>query len=243
MRPRRSPYQRVEVRGLFWEGHNHHLGQGPVRNANQELNMVLGAFEQYGYNVNSTPIPKDPRLRSGFPNWLQDKLVSFTSPYSSTLIILYYQGHGAWRDGTLVLSNGNGQSMHWAEIANAVVNVRCDVLTILNCCHAGAAMRYRMPSRANYEGHIKQVMMAVPENKTTNWGYAAGFAACLEQALRDRRTNWEESFQGIPEHWGEAINRIMARKSHPSGPVGVRHLIAPPPTVQQRPIVISPRRM
>ncbi|KAI1281833.1 hypothetical protein F5Y07DRAFT_411871 [Xylaria sp. FL0933] len=241
MRPRRCPYQRVEVRGLFWENHNHHLGSGPVRNANQELSMVLGAFETYGYNVNPMAIPGDPRARSGFPSWLRDRLSRLAQPSGSTLIILYYQGHGALRGDGLVLSNGNGQSMHWADIAGAIVNARCDVLTILNCCHAGAAMRYRMPARANYEAHIKQVMMAVPEHRTTNWGYAAGFAACPEQALRDGRTNWEESFKGVPDHWGEAINRIMARKSLRAGPVGVRHLIAPPPTIHQRPIVVSPR--
>ncbi|KAI1751895.1 hypothetical protein F4782DRAFT_503566 [Xylaria castorea] len=37
MRPRLSPYSRVEVRGLFWEGHNHQRQHGPVRNADQEL--------------------------------------------------------------------------------------------------------------------------------------------------------------------------------------------------------------
>lgn len=104
MRPRTSPYHRVEVRGLFWENHNHHLGQGPVRNANQELNMVLGAFDEYGYNVKSINIPRDPRSRSGFPSWLQDKLDRLARSSGSTLIILYYQGHGAMRGGDLVLS-------------------------------------------------------------------------------------------------------------------------------------------
>ncbi|KAJ8132044.1 hypothetical protein O1611_g1580 [Lasiodiplodia mahajangana] len=189
--------------------------------------MVLGAFNQYGYNVSYMQIPRDPRRRSGFPLWLQDKL-----------------GHGSEaNDGTLALSGGGGQWMHWAEIANAVINVQCDVLTILNCCHAGAAMRYRMPSRPNYEGFIKGVMMAVPEHKITRWGYAAGFAACLEQALRDRRTNWEEGFEGRPSQWVWAINRIMQRKPFPCGPVAVRHLIAPPPRrVHDYPIVVSPRR-
>ncbi|KAI0902837.1 hypothetical protein F4823DRAFT_569316 [Ustulina deusta] len=181
--------------------------------------MVLGAFHRYGYNVGARIIPKDPRSRNQFPGYLQYKLVRLKQPSGSTLIILYYQGHGTrLGDGTLVLSNGHGQWMHWAEITIAVINIRYDVLTIFNCCHAGAALRYRMPSRVNYEAHIKQVVMAVPEHKSTLWGYATGFAACLEQALGGRRTNWEEKFQGFPEHWVWATNGIMGRKSSSGGP-------------------------
>ncbi|KAI1296998.1 hypothetical protein F5Y03DRAFT_410120 [Xylaria venustula] len=242
MRPSSSPYHHVEVLGLMWEGHNHHNGHGVVRDATQEFNMVLHAFRQYGYNVLARPIPKNRQSRSEFPNYLQDKLDRLKRPSGSTLIILYYQGHGSKKpDGTLALSNGNGQYMDWTNIENAVINVRCDVLTILNCCHAGAAMKSRVRCRPNYERHTKQVIMAVPENKNTHWGRASGFAACLEQALRDRRTNWEEGFKGTPHHWIWAINRIMERKDLPDGPVLGGHLIAPPPSVQWEPIVVSPR--
>jgi hypothetical protein len=239
--PQRSPYQRVEMRGLVWEGHNHHLQQGLVRNADQELNMVLGVFTTYGYNVKVMPIPKDPRIRSEFPVFLQNKLSSFATP--STLIILYYQGHGVLdRHGHLVLSNGNGQHMHWSEVANAIINARCDVLAILNCCHAGAALRSRVLSRPNYENHLKQVMMAVPAHLESNWGLAAGFAACLEQALRDRRNNWEVTFKGTPHHWVQAINRIMEKKTNVRHAlVGVDNLIRPPANVAERPIVLGPR--
>jgi len=241
--PRKSPYQRVEVRGLFWEGHNLHRQQGPVHNADQELNMVLGAFGNYGYNVKGMPIPMNPQKRSGFPGFLQNKLDSFAPSSTSALIILYYQGHGSLdKHGHLVLSNGNGQAMHWSDVANAIINVRCDVLAILNCCHAGAALRSRVPSRPNYENHVKQVMMAVPAHLKTGWGFAAGFAACLEQALRDRRTNWENDFKGIPYHWVLAINRIMEKKPMPCSPVGVGHLVAPPANVAQRPIVLGPHK-
>ena len=103
--PRRSPYQRVEVRGLFWEGHNHYGQQGPVHNADQELYMVLHAFQDYGYNAKTMPIPMNPQARSGFPSYLRDKLTSLVPPSGSTLIILYYQGHGRLdQHGHLVLS-------------------------------------------------------------------------------------------------------------------------------------------
>jgi len=240
--PRPSPYRRVEVMGLVWEGHNHHRQQGPVRNADQELNMVLGAFHRYGYNVKARRIPMNPQKRSNFPSGLKNELDSFVTP-PATLIILYYQGHGSLdKQGHLVLSNGNHQWMHWADVANAIINVRCDVLAILNCCHAGAALKSQVPSRANYEYHVKQVMMAVPAHLSTGWGFAAGFAACLEQALREHHTNWENSFKGIPSHWVEAINRIMQKKVKPCIPVGVRHLVKPPANAAERPIILGPRR-
>lgn len=131
--------------------------------------------------------------------------------------------------------------MHWSDVANAVINARCDVLVILNCCHAGAALRSCDFSRPNYEGHEKLVMMAVPAHLRTGWGYAAGFAACLEQALRERRTNWENTFQGNAYHWVEAINRIMARKPNPSGPAGVKDLVRRPAHAVGRPIILGPR--
>ncbi|RYP21169.1 hypothetical protein DL767_009315 [Monosporascus sp. MG133] len=188
--PRRSPYKKVEVRGLVWEGHDHQKQQGLVRNADQELNMVLNAFRDYSYN----------------------RLVSYASS-TANLIILYYQGHGRIdKHGHLSLSNGNGQKIHWADIVNAITNVKCDVLAILNCYHAGAAIKSRVTSRPNYEKRVKQVMTAVPADLTSSWGTGTSFAACLEQALRDRRNNWESPFKGIPYHWAQAINLIMKKK-------------------------------
>ncbi|KAI2626517.1 hypothetical protein GGR54DRAFT_591378 [Hypoxylon sp. NC1633] len=239
--PRRSPYGRVVVMGLSWEGHNHYLHSGPVQNADQELNMVLRAFGNYGYRVERMHIPASSQLRSQFPHVLQRALVQLTSPSVSTLIVLYYQGHGdVDRHGHLSLSNGNGGHMHWSEIVNAVINVRSDVLTILNCCHAGAALR-SVVSRPNYENHVKEVMMAVPMGYKTTWGNAYGFAACLEQVLRDRRNNWDSNFNGNPYHWAEAINRTMREKGHRSGQVAVRELIRPPPGRAGQPIILSPR--
>ncbi|KAI1735485.1 hypothetical protein F4680DRAFT_306256 [Xylaria scruposa] len=245
VRPQRSPYSRVVVRGIFWEGHNQYHRGGLVFNAEQELHMVLNAFQSYGYNVRQMPIPQDPRRRSGFPDFLKDRLVNFASSSPRTLIVLYYQGHGALdRHGHLLLSNGNGQQMHWSEIANAIINVRCDVLAILNCCHAGAAMRDSPRHRPNYERYAKEVMMATPHNQKTYWGSASGFAACLEQALRDLRYNWMLNFRGIAPHWAHYINCIMKQKKPDSRhPVGVRHLIKPPESTRRGhpyEIVLSP---
>ncbi|KAI0549956.1 hypothetical protein F4679DRAFT_583952 [Xylaria curta] len=244
-RPRQSPYSRVVVRGIFWEGHDHYRRGGPVYNAEQELHMVLNAFQSYGYSVGRMPIAQDPRRRSAFPGFLQDRLVDFASSSPRTLIVLYYQGHGVMdRHGHLLLSNGNGQYMHWTEIANAIINVRCDVLAILNCCHAGAAMKNSLVHRPNYERYAKEVMMATPYNQKSHWGSAAGFAACLEQALRDLHYNWMLDFTGVPPHWASYINYIMKKKKPDSrNPVGVAHLIKPPESTRRGhpyEIVLSP---
>ena len=132
--------------------------------------------------------------------------------------------------------------MHWSEIVNAIIDVRCDVLTILNCCNAGAAMQSFI-TRPNYENHQKQVIMAVPARYNTNCGHAGAFAACLEQALRERLRSWEPTFQGLALHWVQAINRTMARKHMhmPPSPVGIGNLITPPANANNRPIILSPR--
>ncbi|KAF7512467.1 hypothetical protein GJ744_001402 [Endocarpon pusillum] len=252
--PWQSPYRQVEVRGLVWEGNGHHQTSGPVRNADQEFHMVLEAFRTYGYNVKITQISKDRHKRSELTNFLQAKFDNLVHRSSSTLIILYYQGHGSLdRDGHLMLTKygkdlnprllGTGQWMYWSDIANAVISARCDVLTILNCCHAGAAVTNRHSSRPNYERHLKELIMAVPRNSSTSWGRVENFAACLEQALRDHRNNWENGFRGNPSHWVQAINRVMVRKPRGRASVLHDHLIRPPPNAADRPIIMSPRRV
>jgi hypothetical protein len=127
--------------------------------------------------------------------------------------------------------------MHFSEIANAVISARVDVLTMLNCCHAGAALNtnWQVRNAINYEAHIKDIIMAVPANRRTTWGCAQGFAAALEQALRENHKTWPQGFRGTPQHWARAISRIMHNE------VGVRHLVATPRNRVERPIVIAKR--
>ncbi len=102
--PRRSPYKHVEVRGIVWEGCDLNRA-GAVRNSDQELHMVLGAFRHYGYNAQHVEIPADPGKRSGFSNMMEAKLRRLSSGASRTLVILYYQGHGGLdKEGHLFLS-------------------------------------------------------------------------------------------------------------------------------------------
>ncbi|KAH8880478.1 hypothetical protein GQ53DRAFT_833224 [Thozetella sp. PMI_491] len=174
---------------------------------------------------------------------LQNKFRGFASGSPSTLIILYYQGHGGLDShGHLKLSNGAGEKMHWSEIANAIVDAPCDVLTILNCCHAGAAARARVPARPNYEQHLKELIMATSVEAVSGWGTACNFAPCLEQALRERRTDWEQGFNGTPYHWMQAINRNMEKK-RASARVNHVDLVKPPSNARQRPIILAPRQL
>lgn len=139
----------------------------------------------------------------------------------------------------LTLLSGNGERMHWSDVVNAIIPVRCDVVTILACSHAGAAARSYI-SRENFEGHEKQVMMAVSSSMRAHRG-SAGFAVCLEQALRDRRRNWESGFKGNLNHWAQAIDRNIAMKSGTAGHVSIGRLIRQPARAAHRRIIISPR--
>lgn len=105
VRPQRSPYGHVEVIGLVWEGHHERNPNGPVFNPDQELGMVMNAFSSYGYRTSADRIPRDPHRRSGFGNHLQHRFDSIARSPVSTLVILYYQGHGSLdRRNELVLS-------------------------------------------------------------------------------------------------------------------------------------------
>lgn len=128
--------------------------------------------------------------------------------------------------------------MYWSRIADAVISAKCDVLTILNCCHAGAALNSPFSARrnVNYEKHIKEVMMAAPWNAKSFWGNGRGFAACLERVLREQYHEWQKGFTGQPVHWAQAINRIQGRRA-----VGVKALIRPPPHANSRPIILARR--
>lgn len=102
---RPSPYRRVEVRALTWEGHNSQKAQGPVYNADQELRMILDSFNSYGYNVVSRKIPMNPERRDGFHRGFENELANLGRQPGAVLVIVYYQGHGhADRQNRLLLS-------------------------------------------------------------------------------------------------------------------------------------------
>ncbi|KAJ7650241.1 hypothetical protein FB45DRAFT_887392, partial [Roridomyces roridus] len=227
----RSPYRFVNVIGMMWEGHNNRAGRGAVKNDEEEFDMVMNAFRNYGFGIHKEHIPQ--RASDRFARYLQDRLDHFDS---RGLVILYYQGHGSLdRHNELVLHSGNGSHIRFQEIGNAILSARVDVLMMLNCCHAGAALHtpWQPRNNINYENHVKDIIMAVPANQTTAWGRAEGFAAALEQALREKHNTWPDGFRGTPEHWAKAISRIMRRN------VGARHLVAYPRGRSDQPIVVA----
>ncbi|KAK4225130.1 hypothetical protein QBC38DRAFT_501594 [Podospora fimiseda] len=183
--PKRSPYARVEVIGLLWEGPGDQRRDGPVYNAFQEFALVMDAFKRYGYGTHRLDIHQDPRHRSGFCHRLQQKIDHFTRSAgfhaSYPLISRTWPSRQEEWAGAL-------QYMPWAVVADAVISANCDVLTILNCCHAGAALNTPLSVRRNlnYERHLKEIMMETIWDGISQWGTNMGFAACLERVLREQ---------------------------------------------------------
>ncbi|KAK2769540.1 peptidase s8 [Colletotrichum kahawae] len=110
-----------------------------------EVTRAREAFESYNYEVEEFQMPKSKPLQS-----LRSKIRASaadikTTPNLNTLLIIWYYGHGGLsanrgNDLSLCSHRKGGTRMRWSDVTKAILNVRTDVLTILDCCHAGASV-------------------------------------------------------------------------------------------------------
>ncbi|KAL3299462.1 homeobox domain containing protein [Colletotrichum asianum] len=124
-------YDKIRALLIRWEEHT--LSFGEVIRARE-------ALESYNYEVEEFRIPKSD-LKSKIRAYAADIK---EKPNLNTLLIIWYYGNGgSWPDGenrlTLASHKEGGTCVRWSDVAKAILEVRTDVFTILDCCHAGAS--------------------------------------------------------------------------------------------------------
>lgn len=61
--------------------------------------------------------------------------------------------------------------MYFRDFAASIIDARCDILTILNCCNARAA---DVPDkRPNFNNYVKEVIAGSQKGSYTWWGRAS----------------------------------------------------------------------
>ncbi|KAF4859262.1 hypothetical protein CGCSCA2_v006323 [Colletotrichum siamense] len=106
---------------------------------------VRAAFESYNYEVEEFLVPETFALLS-LNRKIEDSVdVLNASEKMNTLLILWFYGHGgltskSGNDLILASHATGGTWFHWTDVAKAILQVKSDVLTFLNCCHAGASL-------------------------------------------------------------------------------------------------------
>ncbi|KAF2186442.1 hypothetical protein K469DRAFT_686852 [Zopfia rhizophila CBS 207.26] len=113
---------------------------------------------QYGFEVTWEKLDhKRPQQQLNF------YLASFILNHDSrnTLLIIYYAGHGSYRDNGVHLHASTAQqtenerqrnSIAWSGAENNITGTKADVLVIFDCCEAGGFGGYKMrSSKPNFE--------------------------------------------------------------------------------------------
>ncbi|KAF4852024.1 hypothetical protein CGCSCA4_v003291 [Colletotrichum siamense] len=109
------------------------------------MKRVRAAFESYNYEVEEFLVPETFALLS-LNRKIEDSVdVLNASEKMNTLLILWFYGHGgltskSGNDLILASHATGGTWFHWTDVAKAILQVKSDVLTFLNCCHAGASL-------------------------------------------------------------------------------------------------------
>ncbi|KAH0425369.1 hypothetical protein CcaCcLH18_11025 [Colletotrichum camelliae] len=129
-------YDKIRVLLIRWKEHTLSFG---------EVTRAREAFESYNYEVEEFQIPKSKPLQSLGSKIRASAADIKTTPNLNTLLIIWYYGHGglsANRGNDLFLCSHEegGTCVRWSNVAKAILQVRTDVLTILDCCRAGASV-------------------------------------------------------------------------------------------------------
>ncbi|KAF4833747.1 hypothetical protein CGCTS75_v003745 [Colletotrichum tropicale] len=175
-------YDRIRALLIRWEEHT--LSFGEVIRARE-------AFESYNYEVEEFRIPKSEPLQS-----LKSKIRASAAnikekPNLNTLLIIWYYGHGgSWPDGenrlTLASHQQGGTRVRWSDVAKAILQVRTDVFTILDCCFAGASALSEdllRPFIARNKDYVKWILNASGFENVSMTGHENALAYAIADIL------------------------------------------------------------
>ncbi|KAE9574189.1 hypothetical protein CGMCC3_g9809 [Colletotrichum fructicola] len=146
------------------------------------------ALESYNYEVEEFRIPKSEPLQSLTSKIRASAADIKENPNLNTLLIIWYYGHGgSWPDGenrlTLASHRNGGTRVRWSDVAKAILQVRTDVFTILDCCFAGASALSEdllQPFIASNKDYVKWVLNASGFENVSMTGHENALAYALK---------------------------------------------------------------
>ncbi|KAH7110733.1 hypothetical protein EDB81DRAFT_370136 [Dactylonectria macrodidyma] len=170
-----SPYTEVHVLLITWAGNDLH-------GVDKEVENLQKVFEQdYKYNsVTLFPIPDDGSHRRG----LNEKICKFLNDKApGNLIIVYYAGHcspDANGQAQWAALEKGGPTLPWNPAQQLLFSAACDVLLILDCCHASLITKGSKDEGSRFEliaASAKGVKTPMPGSKS--------FTKALTQLLKE----------------------------------------------------------
>ncbi|KAK1754175.1 hypothetical protein QBC47DRAFT_429764 [Echria macrotheca] len=134
-----------------------------VKGEISQLQKVLE--ESFGFSATSPSI-SDAEATPKYS--LEEHLMKFRKTYDGVgnLMVIYYGGHAIVKDHALhwIESKKGQYEINWSDQQSHVLaQTEADVLVILDCCYAGAAMR------ANYKGRKEILAACSRESEAIAW--------------------------------------------------------------------------
>jgi hypothetical protein len=129
---RATTYDHVTGLSIYWQDGDYF----EMKENAEKIHQVLRGT--YDYCVDLFPLLKvyeDPEAK------LSEKLMSIRGdldPKAKNLVILYYCGHGLYKDGKLLWQpkKRSIRSVDWGSVQTLLPNAYCDWLFVLDCCYA-----------------------------------------------------------------------------------------------------------
>ncbi|KAF5510640.1 hypothetical protein CGCS363_v003585 [Colletotrichum siamense] len=182
-------YEKVRVMSMIWDVSGLCSTKYPYT-VDQEMEDPMESFEDYRYEVEKFTIPSTLPARR-----LQEKFrqcrKSLEYENSETLLIFWYNGHGdIVGDGRDLVLCGELTMIYWKDIVAGILRLPCDVLVVLDCCHAGAFVqdeKFLKPFLQQNRRYIKEVLCTAGFERTTKFGQRYSLAPVLSETLDAHR--------------------------------------------------------
>ncbi|KAK5120563.1 hypothetical protein LTR85_006219 [Meristemomyces frigidus] len=162
---------------------------------------------------------RSPQLQ--LRNGIDSLVLKYDGSCRSTLLIVYYTGHGVGRDddglditgvrepGVSAIAPKFEARANWNEAEDSLHNAEADVLTILDCCCAGAVMKGSMEDIRTFE-----VLAATGRKSPTEPPGKRSFTRAMIAALQDQLGKPEQAPFTTLALNEEIMRRRSSHRSH-----------------------------
>ncbi|KAF7531834.1 hypothetical protein G7054_g8499 [Neopestalotiopsis clavispora] len=182
-----SVYEKASVLLLSW-----HKDDDDLATAEEVTNLEQVFRDEFNYKTTKAELRKNIRASAQIQAHVHLANFLFEHDDESTLLVIYYAGHGKpGKDrGTLALTGSRSTSLPsthnnvnevvWNSAEEIIKQTKADVLVIFDCCYAGdleLAVRAHLPSRAF------EYLAATSSNSTTKGPGPHSFTSALIHSL------------------------------------------------------------